>query len=246
MTAEVLLVVLASVVAGSLLKSISGVGLPLVTIPAIAYVADIETAVALTALPNLALNGALAWNERSAAPDTRDLPVLAVTGFLGAVVGTVVLVSVPEEPLIAVLVAVVVLYALSFVVRPDVRIEPGRARRLAPLVGTISGGMQGAVGISGPIVVSWIHSYRLRRSAHILSVTLLFAFAGLAQIPTLLLSGTLNRSEWVVAAVACVPALATIPVGTSLRNRLSSQWFDRLVVAMLTVSVVGLAMRSFL
>lgn len=244
MTIDEAVVALVAVAVGSLLKSISGLGLPLVTIPAISYVADIETAVAVTALPNLALNGALAWIERSSWPETRDLPTLGITGFFGAVLGTFVLVSVPEEPLIAVLVVVVVVYAVTFFTNPEFRLDPRSARRLSPVVGTAAGAMQGAVGISGPIVASWIHSYRLPRQAYILSVTSLFAVAGAAQIPTLAVSDRMT-GLWTVSMIACLPALATIPIGGSLRRRFSSDGFDRFVVLTLAASVVGLGIRTF-
>lgn len=70
------------------------------------------------------------------------------------------------------------------------------------------------------------------------------AVAGLTQVPTLVLSGSLT-GRWTVALAACIPALATIPIGTRLRNALSSEGFDRLVVLVLVTSVLGLAWRSF-
>ncbi|MEM7141327.1 MAG: sulfite exporter TauE/SafE family protein [Actinomycetota bacterium] len=244
MSTEEAVVALFAILAGSLLKSISGVGLPLVAVPAISYVAGIETAVAVTAIPNLAINGAMARRERGSASETRDLPVLGVAGFLGAIAGTVLLVSLPEEGLILLLVAVVVAYAVTFFTNPEFRIAPARARRLAPAVGGSAGLMQGAVGISGPIVASWIHAYRLPRGAHIFSVTTLFALAGVAQVPALVVSGEMD-GLWIVALIGCVPALATVPIGARLRNALSAENFDRFVVVTLLVSVIGLAIRTF-
>lgn len=244
MSGEVVVVALVAVVAGSLLKSISGVGLPLVTIPAITAAADLETAMAVTVVPNLALNAALTWRERAGLAGSRDLPALAVTGFVGAVIGTMVLVSVPERPLIILLVVVVALYAITFLTRPDFRIEPGVASRLAPGVGSMAGLLQGSVGISAPVLVPWVHSYRLSRQSQIFSATALFAVAGLAQVPTLVASGEMT-GNWTVAVLACIPALATIPFGARLRDRLSSVAFDRFVVATLVASVIGLAIRTF-
>lgn len=242
MDGEVLAVALLAVLAGSLLKSVSGLGLPLVTIPAIAAVADVETAVAFTALPNLAQNLALAWRERDAWPETRDLPVLGLAGFAGGVAGTVVLVSVPDDPLVVLLAIVVFAYAVLFVTAPQFRVSASRSRAWAPLVGTVAGALQGAVGISGPVVASWIHGYRLRQPAYILSVTVLFALSGVAQIFVLAGGGRLD-SLWGGAALACIPALATIPPGGRLRRRLTVEWFDRLVVMVLVASVVGLVIQ---
>jgi len=245
LTTEELIVAIAAVVVGSLLKSISGLGLPLVTIPAVSYIADIETAVAITAVPNLALNGALAWRERASWTDTRDLPVLGLTGLLGAVVGTIALVSVPEEVLIGLLVVVVLAYAGSFFAAPELTVERSRARRFAPAIGLAGGAMQGAVGISAPIRASWIHAYRLPRNAMVLSVTALFAMAGAAQLPVLAINGTMDGLWW-LSIGGVVPALATIPWGTRLREAVSSAAFDRIVVLTVTASTLGLAARTFL
>lgn len=245
LSTEELIVAGIAIVIGSLLKSISGLGLPLVTIPAVSYVADIETAVAITALPNLTLNGALAWRERASWPETRDLPVLGLAGLVGAVIGTIALVSVSEELLIALLVVVVLAYAATFFAAPEFEVEPATARRLAPAVGLAGGAMQGAVGISAPILASWIHAYRLSRNAMVLSVTALFAFAGAAQLPVLAINGTMD-GLWLLSIAGVVPALATIPWGARLRDAVSSTTFDRIVVLTVTASTLGLAARTFL
>lgn len=244
MTTGVVVVALIAVVVGAVLKSVSGVGMPLITIPAIAYVADIETAVAVTAVPNLALNSGLAWAERQYRSSTRDLPILAVAGIIGAAIGTVVLVSVPEGPLIGLLLVVVLIYAFTFLRSPDLIISPDRSRRYSPLVGGLSGILAGSVGISAPVLVPWIHGFRLPRGAHVLSLTLLFAMAGLAQVSVLAVGGALGDGRWLVGLVACGPALATIVVGRAIRDSLSSAAFDRLIVLTVTASVVGLALRS--
>ncbi len=233
-----------SVLIGSVLKSTSGIGMPFVTIPAISYVASIETAVVVGALPNLALNLALVWAQRSHWNETRDLARLSAFAFVGGAVGTFLLVSLPERPLIAVLILVVLAYVLLSVVSPTFSVGPKQSYRLAPLVGSAAGVMQGAVGISGPIVVSWIQSMRLERDAQILAVTTLFAVAGISQFPVLVASGELT-GLWIITLVACVPALATIPLGSRIRNRLSSVAFDRFVLGLLLFSAVGLALRTF-
>lgn len=242
MDGDVLAVALVAVLAGSLLKSITGLGLPLVTIPAIAAVADVETAVAFTALPNLAQNLALAWRERDSWARTRDLPALGAAGFAGAVAGTLVLVSVPDEPLLVLLAIVVLGYVILFFSTPSFSLSPARSRTWAPWVGAVAGLLQGSVGISGPVVAAWIHSYRLAQPAYVLSVTVLFALSGAAQFGVLTVGGSLD-GLWGPTVLGCAPALATIPLGGRLRHRLSAEWFDRSVVVVLAVSVVVLVIQ---
>lgn len=244
MSGDAVVIALLAVLAGSMVKSISGMGLPLIAVPAITFVADVETAVAVIAIPNLCINAAMAWRARDTAPDTRDLPMLGATGFIGGIIGTFALVSWREEPLVAILVAVVAIYVLTYVRSPDFGIGPTTSRRFAPLVGTCAGLLQGAIGISGPIVGSWIHSYRLHRRAHIFSVTTMFTLAGVSQLATLLLRGDLD-GRWTVAVLGCVPALGTVPLGERLRDRFSSEGFDRFIVATITVTITALAIRTF-
>ena len=238
-----LAIVLAAVVLGSVVKAVTGMGLPIIAIPVAATFVDLETAVVVLALPNALANGVLALGEREHLRDTRDLPVLAVTGVVGAIVGAVAFVRLPPEPLVAVLVSSIVIYVVAFFVAPDLRTGPERSRRLAPAVGFVAGAFQGAIGISGPIVGSWIHSYRLPRGAHILSVTTLFLLSGTTQLVVLAIDGQLDERLG-ATLLACVPVLASVPVGRRLRDRVSTRGFDLAVVAMLLVSVVALVVRQ--
>jgi uncharacterized membrane protein YfcA len=245
MTTSQIVVVMVSVIIGAVLKSTSGLGMPFVTIPAISYVATIEEAVAVGALPNLALNLALVWAHRDEWSNTRDLARLSFFAFVGGAAGTFLLVSLPSKPLIGLLIFLVLAYVVLKIVSPAFSVDPPTSHRWAPLVGTSAGIMQGAVGISGPVVVSWIQSLRLERDAQILAVTVMFAVAGISQFPVLVGSGELT-GLWTITLLACVPTLATLPLGSRVRARLSSADFDRFVLALLVLSTVGLAWRNFL
>ncbi|MGI9601502.1 MAG: sulfite exporter TauE/SafE family protein [Acidimicrobiales bacterium] len=243
--AEVI-VILTAVVAGALVKSITGMGFPLVAIPVISLFVSVETAVVVIALPNATANALLAVRERHAWPDTRDLPVLIPTSIVGAVAGTFLLVNLPERVLTLALAIAVLFYVVTRLRRPDLMVTPSLSRRLAPVVGLLAGVFQGAIGVSGPVVGSWIQSYRLTRDAFVLSVTLLFLFSGTAQLLILAGSGQFDRGRIVASLMALVPAVGLIPVGTRLRDRLSGQAFDGAVLGLLVVSAVALVVRSLM
>lgn len=242
MTGTELTIVLIAVIVGAVVKAVTGMGLPLITIPIAALFVDLDDAVVTIAFPNLLANGVLAFRERSHIDATRDLPILALTSVLGAIIGTIAFVSLPEEPLVVLLIIAIVGYVVLFFAKPDLRVGPQRSRRLAPAVGTVAGVFQGAIGISGPIVGSWIHSYRLPRGAHILSVTALFFVSGAAQFVVLATSGELAGRVG-ASLLACLPVLASIPVGAWLRDRISASGFDRAVIAVLMMSVAALTIK---
>ncbi|MBT8240086.1 MAG: sulfite exporter TauE/SafE family protein [Acidimicrobiia bacterium] len=244
MTGGDLAIVLLAVAAGSFLKSVIGMGLPAIAVPVMSFFIGIEAAVVVVALPNFALNVALAWTERSSLARTRDLPVLAVGSLLGAALGTVVFVVVSERPLVALLVLSVIGYVVAFFTHPEMAVSPAMSKRWAPAIGLIGGVFQGAIGISGPIVGSWLHSYRLDRGAHVLSLTVVFIVSGTTQFVILILAGEL-RGLWLAAILACLPALATVPVGSRVRGQLSTNLFDYLVIFAIAAAGLGLGVRTF-
>jgi uncharacterized membrane protein YfcA len=239
-----LAIVLVAVIIGSVSKAVTGMGLPVIVIPIAALFVDIEDAVVVIALPNLLANGVLGIRERSHLPETRDLGRLAVAGIIGAVIGTLLFVNVPDEPLVIALIVAIAFYITTFFLKPDLRTTPAQSRRWSPPVGLLAGTFQGAIGISGPIVGSWIHSFRLPRGAHILSVTGLFFVSGLTQFVVLVANGQLS-GRVVATLLACIPVLATIPLGTRLRDSVSGRGFDLSIVGMLAVSSIALCVRTF-
>ena len=245
MSGTELAVVLGAVVIGAIAKAITGMGLPLIAIPIASLFVDVNDAIVVIAFPNVLANAYLAGRERTSYPETRDLPVLAIAGVVGAIVGTLLLVNIPEQPLVAAVIVAIVGYVVLFFAHPELRVGPTRSRRLAPAVGGVAGVFQGAVGISGPIVGSWIHSYRLPRGAHILSVTSLFFITGLAQLIVLIGSGEL-AGRVTATLLACVPVFAAIPIGTRLRNSVSVRGFDLAIVGMLMISALALTVQTFL
>ena len=137
---------------------------------------------------------------------------------------------------------------LLFVVRSmwfgDVVVPPDIARRAAPPVGLVSGVMQGAVGVSGPIIGSWLYAYRLPREAYIFSLSVLFLLAGAAQISTLASIGAYSTDRLIAAAIGLGPVLVVLPLGEYLRDRLSGPQFDRVVLGLLAASGVTLVVRA--
>jgi uncharacterized protein len=45
--------------------------------------------------------------------------------------------------------------------------------------------------------------------------------------------------------LACIPVLASIPLGTRLRDKVSVRGFDLAIIAMLTVSAIALGIETF-
>lgn len=235
-----LLVVAAASMAGALVKGVTGMGYPVIAVPLISLVAGVETAVVIVALPNLAANSFMCWETRDARSETRDLGRLIGFGSVGAAIGTVALVNLPEQPLLVLLAVTIGIFVVQFVRKPDLRLSPETTKRYSAPVGLVAGCMQGALGVSGPVVATWIHGYRLPARTYIHSVTLIFGITGLVQLVILVGQGAFTWERAVAIVAAGLSIAVALPLGVRLRNRLAGQSFDHLVLAAILLSAVSL------
>lgn len=244
MTGGELLLIVVVTLAGSFIKSVTGMGYPLVAVPILSLVIDVETAVVVVSLPNTAANLALNLDARGSRDEARDLPVLVLTSIAFAVVGTLVLVEAPEKPLLLGLATTVLLFVVQFLRTPELQLAPATTRRWAPVAGAVSGFSQGAVGVSGPLVAMWFHGYRLSKNAYVYSITALFLVSGGTQAVVLLVDGRFDRDRWLAAGLAFVATFAVMPLGTRLRHRLAGPTFERLVILLVAASGVSLVVQA--
>lgn len=237
-------IIVCAIGAGSFVKAVTGMGLPIIAIPIMALFVDVETAVVVMALPGTLSNGILASRERSHYSETRQLLPMMAFGIIGAVLGTILLRVLPDRVLLFGLAGAVIAYLAKSVANPEFRINEATSRRWTPVVGTVAGLFQGAVGISGPIVATWFYSFRLPRNAHILSLTSMFLLTGLTQLLVFAVDGRLREQGWPVL-LAVIPMMLMLPLGARVRDQLTGAWFDRLVKATLALSAATLIFRAF-
>ncbi len=245
MTGVEIAVVVAASLLGAFVKSVTGMGYPLIAVPIITLALGIEEAVVIVAFPNLVANAAICFGARDGRGASRDLPVLVGSGFAGAFLGTLLLVNVAEKPLLVALALTIVVFVVHFLRSPLLRITPETSRRWSPLVGGVAGVMQGAVGVSGPVVATWMHGYRLPKQAYVFSVTAIFGVSGAVQLGLLLVAGRFTVELALVSSLALVAVVAMVPLGTRLRHRLGGPAFEHAVLGVLVLSGLALLVRVF-
>jgi uncharacterized membrane protein YfcA len=225
----------AALAAGAVVKGATGMGLPLVALPALTAVFGLQHAVSVLIVPILVSNAWQVWRHREVKGDVRlrFLPMLLAGGALGVVGGTWLLIAVPERQLLFGLGALLLTYVVIRLARPAWAVDERTGRAGAFPIGLGAGMLQGATGISAPLGVTFIHAMRLGREAHVFAVSAMFLLFAVVQLPSLLVSGVM-RAEWLVqGALALVPILLFMPLGQWLAGKLSATTFDRLLLVFL-------------
>ncbi len=239
-----LAVIIAALAVGAFIKGVTGTGLPQVAIPVMAAFIGVERAVIVMSIPGVVSNVWLVVAHRRAARQTRDLGRLLVAGVLGAVAGTVLLTTVDARVISVVLAGLVLLYVAMRIVTPHFSLSPAVSSWSSPPVGLVAGGLQGATGVSGPLLSTYVHSFALTPSAYIFTLSSLFLVFSTTQVTTLASLGAYTPRLVGEGFLALVPVAVLLPLGSWFSRRLDARTFSTIVMIGLVAAATVLVWQA--
>jgi hypothetical protein len=246
LTAEELVVVLLALAVGGLVKGLTGMGLPLVSVPVLAGYFGVEHAVLVMVIPSLTLNAYQVWTHRAAAAAVPELPRLIAAGVPGAVLGATVLHFASERALATALAVWLAAYVLMRLLHPTLTMTARLRRNMAPVAGLAAGALQAATGISAPVVAAYFDALGLEPTAYVFAVCAAFGAFAAAHFATVAVARLYTPEIVVQSLIALVPAIALTPVGVKLRGRMSKRLFDVLIRSTLLVMAARLVYSAWL
>lgn len=234
-----LVVVGVAVILGALVKSVTGMGLPLIALPIISLFVSPEAGIAVLAIPAIVQNAGIVSTNWHARRDTRGLWLFCLAGGAGVVIGTLSLGAVPEQVTLIALDATIITWLYQRWRNPDHEVPRHKERIYSPVAGLIAGVFQGGSGVSGPVVAAWHQALRLPRDAFVFSIATAFGLVGTVQTITLAAKGHLEGRLLVSLLISAI-VLGSVPFGPPLRRRLSGASFDRAVLVLVVASCLSL------
>lgn len=236
-----LLIITIAIGVGSVIKGMTGAGLPQIAIPVLAIFLGVEHAVVVMAVPGVVSNAWLVWSYRAHLRETRDLPVLVATGLVGVFVGTWLLISLDPRILSGVIAVIILGYVVVRSTRPELELAPATTRLLSPPLGLAAGILQGGSGMSGPLLTTYLHSYRLPPAVYVVSLVTLFQVLGTTQAVALVGLGLLTPTRLIEGLLALIPMGIGLALGARQAQTMQGRTFDRWVLAVLVGTALKLA-----
>lgn len=230
---------------GGVLKGATGIGAPILAVPLLSALYGVPTAVVVFALPNLLTNGFQAWQYRETLAPPGLIWRFAIAGFAGTAAGTVMLVNVRADILLAAMAVGIFLFIGFRLARPNWALSMQTGCRMAAPVGLIGGVMFGAVGLSAPVSVPFLSALRLARAVFVSTISIFFFTLGLMQIPVLLVTGVMTGGLALASLIAVVPLWLGMPVGAYLARFISARNFDRITLGILAIIGTRMLVLAF-
>lgn len=244
MSYEALAIILAAIAVGSFFKGAVGIGLPIVAVPTLSTFLGVEHAVVVIIVPTFLTNIWIVWRYRRMAAGVPHLPVSLVAASLGTVCGTFILASLSDKALLWVLIAWVAAYMVNLVINPDFRLQGRAARLFSPVIAALAGLSQGSTGIGGPVVATWMHSYRLESQVYVFAASIMFLsisgthFFAVAGFGLFTDTGLFTQERFIQGLLAVIPATLFVQIGMWTTPHISAKWFNRMVLAIVCVMEV--------
>ena len=223
------IVILTTIAVGALIKGITGLGLPMFAIPALAMFVPVDVAVIVMALPSLIANAWLIIVHRKNLPMMRSHRAFLALGFFGALIGTWFLANLDDAVLRIVLASWLGIYLIQlFTGTAKSAMFSGKFGTAGPL-GFAAGTLQGATGISAPVIAPYFHAHGLTLSAYAFAVACTFALLSAGQLSTMATVNLLTPALLGYSLLATITTMLFLPVGVRIAKKLSRETFDRIL-----------------
>jgi uncharacterized membrane protein YfcA len=233
------LAVLGVIFLATLIRSVFGFGEALIAVPLLAFAIPVEVAAPLATLVSITVAAVVVlqdWHKVHLASAWR----LVLATFVGIPLGLLLLVTVDERPIKALLAVVLLAFAASRL------LGQGRAElkddRLAWLFGLAAGVLGGAYGMNGPPLV--VYGTLRRWSPEHFRATLqgYFLPASLAGMAGYALAGLWTREVTRDYLLALPPTFAAIVLGRAINRRMDPRRFVGAVhLALVAIAALLLA-----
>lgn len=221
------LLVIGTFVLAGMVKGVIGLGLPTIAMGLLGLAMAPAQAAALLIIPATLTNlWQLAFGGHLPALLMRLWPMLLAI-FVGTAIGSLWLGIDGGQWVVRGLGGALLLYALSGLLLPSLRLAPAHEWWLAPLCGLITGVITSATGVFVIPAVPYLQALGLNKDQLVQALGLSFTVSTLALAAGLLWRGALGSAELGASLLTLAPALLGMWLGQWLRQRISALQFKR-------------------
>ncbi len=227
---SILMGILIAIALGALLKGMTGLGLPMFAVPALASFTSVEEAVVLMIIPGIAANLWLVINHRRHRHLLREHLPFLISGFVGGLIGSAALVLIDDRWLKLFLVVWLGLYLIQyFVANGSTKIFAARGNA-GYVLGLTGGTLQGSTGISAQVVAPYYHARGLAREGYAFAVAFTFLLFSVAQVAATTSLDLMSAARFQLSLIALVPTLMFTWLGIKLARKVSHALFNRILL----------------
>ena len=242
MTPTVMVLSALALFAGGAVKGLVGIGIPLVSLSLLSLFLPLADAVILLPVPIIVAN---VWQSivtpHFVSAICRFWP-LVLAMLVGTVAGAHVLTALDAASLNLLVGTLVVLFTLSSIMNPELRLPVRFERGVGVVAGAVGGFMGGISALFGPPIILYLTSLRLDRESFVGVISSIYLCSALGLVIVFGSVGVMSQAQFVESAIASVPLMLGVWAGQRYRGGIREAVFRKLLL----VVVLGVGVRLIL
>ena len=235
---------IASFALAGIVKGVTGIGIPLVSISLLTFVLSLPEAVVLLPMPIILSN---IWQSISGGYMTRTFRRFAlalVAVAIGTFIGAGLLTSVSQLALLLVLGSVLATLAIVSLFDLEPRIPARHEAWAGALCGSAGGVLNGMSAMVGPPIIMLLVSLRLGKDEFVGTISTIYLVAGVIMTVALASYDALDLTGIGWSTAAAVPLFVGMFAGQWLRQRVSEAQFRKALLIVVLLMGLNLIRRA--
>jgi hypothetical protein len=243
-SSHVLIIGLTFFVAG-FVKGVAGMGLPTVAMGVLSAIMSPVSAASLVVIPSFVTNFWQLFTGPNFLSLMKRLWVMMLGIMVGTLAGSFLLTNANTAYASVGLGAALIIYAVHGLFAKSLSVPTRFERPLSPAIGLITGLINGATGVFTLPAVPYLQALGLAKDDLIQALGLSFTVSTIALAAGLARGGAFHLGNITLSALAIIPSLLGMQVGTMVRERISAVTFRRWFLILIAILGLELAVHPF-
>jgi hypothetical protein len=144
------------------------------------------------------------------------------------VLGAYIVIYVPQNVLTVLLGVFLLLFSIYSLLHPDFKVKAGKINTI--IGGSLSGFLQGLIGIGGPLRGSFLISYNLDKFKYIATLSAIAVFIDITRIPIYYFNNLLEPQFYYLIPPLVIIGVVGSYTGKKIVNKISQNTFKKFVL----------------
>ncbi|MGB9978839.1 sulfite exporter TauE/SafE family protein [Methanobacterium sp.] len=216
--------------------TVAGFGTSTIFLPIALLFVDFKTALVLVAISHISGNlGATAFFRHGL--DKRLIMLFGVPSIILTILGAYLVTYIPQNILQVILGSFLLVFSVYSLLKPDFRVSASKTNTI--FGGSLSGFLQGLLGIGGPLRGAFLISYNLDKFKYIATLAAIAVIIDATRIPIYFLNNLLEPQFYYYVPFLAVIGIVGSYSGKRIVQKIPQKIFKKIVL-------VGIALASLL
>jgi uncharacterized membrane protein YfcA len=225
-----------------IIGTVAGFGTSTVFLPLALFFMDFKTALVLVAISHVSGNiGAVTFFRHGL--DKRIILLFGVSGVILTIFGAYFVIYIPQDSLQIFLGIFLLIFSIYSLFKPDFKVKAGNKNTI--IGGSISGFLQGLMGIGGPLRGAFLISYGLEKYKYIATLAVIAVVIDLTRIPIYLANNLLEPQYYYYIPPLIIIGILGSYTGKRIVNRIPQNKFKKMVLIAIAITSLLLIYNGF-